>query len=408
ARRRPSAPGTAGGGPRGVRARSRPVRERARARATALARGRLRRMRTARALSSTDPAPRPPRAPQQESPEPTISCHGPWPRPGLTLAPPTPGSRSSCRRRLHHREGGALGIDQASEAPDRHVHRLIRDGRPERARLGDDGVTVGDREDHAPVRWDLGRKVLVGHLHHAANLFPVHLPDGVGLGRALERGGTPLPTEDGRVERLVCVGVTGEHLVPAERARLVCEIGSGEALWLPHAEHGTGGIGEERHPSDVHHIAAGRLDLPSSLIRISDAYIGRPRGGLALLHMTHQAGDVLALLLEHAISAGLLAAWLGRAPAHELAIELRGGVGVWGGQFHPGRGAWCVLGHGFSFRGRDFIREWHISAWNARLFSSNPPGDPLWGARRVRAHTQPALTRARACEKSSVVLRWMK
>src|SRR5260370_321230 len=53
--RRPPAPGAAGGGARGVRARSRPVRQRARARATALARGRLRHIRTARVLSSTNP-----------------------------------------------------------------------------------------------------------------------------------------------------------------------------------------------------------------------------------------------------------------------------------------------------------------------------------------------------------------
>ena len=46
------------------------------------------------------------------------------------------------------------------------------------AGLGDGGVAVGDGEAHAPVRRDLGREVLVGHLHHPADGLAVGSPDG--------------------------------------------------------------------------------------------------------------------------------------------------------------------------------------------------------------------------------------
>jgi hypothetical protein len=70
---------------------------------------------------------------------------------------------------------------------------------------------IGDREAHAPVRRDLGREVVVGHLHHAADGLPGEFPNRVGLRRALERRATRDPAKDGRVEHLVGVGVTGKQ-----------------------------------------------------------------------------------------------------------------------------------------------------------------------------------------------------
>ena len=53
------------------------------------------------------------------------------------------------------------------------------------------------------------------------------------------------------------------------------------------------------------HGAAGLLDLLRCLLGVRDGDVGRPCRGLALLHVAHQAGDVLAVALEHAVAAGL-------------------------------------------------------------------------------------------------------
>ncbi len=43
--------------------------------------------------------------------------------------------------------------------------------------------------------------------------------------------------------------------------------------------------------------------LVRGLVGVGDAHVGRPRGGLSLLHVTHEPADVLTVLLEHPISA---------------------------------------------------------------------------------------------------------
>src|SRR5262249_46585158 len=146
----------------------------------------------------------------------------------------------------------------------------------------------------------------------AADGMSVELPDHVGLGRALELRLAGIPAEHGGIELLIGAGVAREYLGPAERARLVDQVGAGELLRLPHAEHGARGIAEEGHAAEVHHVhrldhdvAAGVLDLARGVIGVVHAHVGGPHSGLALLHGPHQAADVLAALLEHAIAARL-------------------------------------------------------------------------------------------------------
>lgn len=177
--------------------------------------------------------------------------------------------------------------------------------------LGDRCVAVGNGEDGVPVRPSVREgEVLPGQLHEAA----VHAllgesggsDEGVRAPAAGQPHVTELPAEDAAVEVLRGRGVARVQLGPAQRARLVHQLGALVRSRLPDGELSPQRVAVLRHPAPVVETrrshpnrAARALHRLGGGVRVGDAVVDHPGRACALLGEFAEPGDDLAVLPEH-------------------------------------------------------------------------------------------------------------
>ena len=241
----------------------------------------------------------------------------------------------------------------------RDVERLDEHVAAELAHAGDGGVRVLGAEDRRPV--GRHRAHLGSQLDHSGDAAAVDLQDAVDLAAA-HVGFADVVAENVSVEGGRALGVGGQVLVPHERAGLGRELGADVLLRLPDAEDGAGRILREHHAAGVEDVhrrheegAAGVGDARCGGVDVVGRDVGRPvrRHAFAAGRRRARGGDVLAVLREHRVAAGLGTRVALGLPAEQVAVEGGGAVEIGGRHVRPAGRAGRVLGelgHDGSFR----------------------------------------------------------
>src|SRR5215218_8706870 len=196
---------------------------------------------------------------------------------------------------LAYSKGRTLGILQDSGLADRGVEGPHLDLATELRGLEGGRIDVVDPEVDAPMRRRvLGGSVAAQGYHHSNDL-----PGNGLLGFAADVSGEApqcdlafpyiecvgLPAEHRAVEHLRALRITGVELAHGPCTRLIDELGAPMLTRLPHPEHRTLRIGDDRHAGDIaadgwldNHAAARIGHLGDSVVGAIRPDVGVPRG----------------------------------------------------------------------------------------------------------------------------------